>query len=86
MFFDEHKKSATIIAGRRNAQGDRTMEPTPMKAENARSEVGQVDGRHLAAQEMLAAIHEGSALKLMDAIGNFMDIHHTTREHNKGHE
>jgi hypothetical protein len=80
MFFDEHKKIATIIAGKRNDKGDRIMEPTPMKPEVMKSKGGEVDGRHLAAQEILAAHHEQSPMKLMEALSNFMDIHHSMKD------
>ena len=79
MFFgDDVKKTATNIASRRlPLGGPKLMNNTPMKPERVMSEGGVVDGRHLAAQEMLGAMHEKSPMKLMDALSNFIDIHHS---------
>jgi len=53
------------------------MSPTEMKPEVVMDEGGEVDGRHLAAQEMIAAHKEGSAHKLMQAMMNFIDLHNS---------
>lgn len=41
----------------------------------ARDASGDIDGRHVAAQDIIAAIHEKSANKLMEALANFHDMH-----------
>jgi hypothetical protein len=78
MYFDDHKHTATIIAGKRNFKGDRTMDPSPMAADVMKSEDGNIDGRHIAAQEILAAVHHKSPIKLVEALSNFMQIHHSS--------
>lgn len=79
MFFgDDPKRVATIIASKRpEGGGPKVMSNTPMKPEKVVDDTGQVDGRHVAAQEMLGAMHEKSPMKLMDALSNFIDIHHS---------
>lgn len=74
MFFDEAKKDATIIVAKRTGKGDKESS-APMKAESVKSEDGQPDGRHTAAQDIMAAIHEKSPEKLMQALANFHDLH-----------
>lgn len=76
MFIDDHKKAAMTILSKRKKSGERAMEPTPMKAEEVKTEDGQLDGRHIAAQDMIAAHHEGSAQKLAEAMSAFIDMHH----------
>jgi effector-binding domain-containing protein len=75
MLIDDYKKNAVTLIGRRNSKGERTMEPTPMKNEEVKDENGELDSRHLAAQEILAAHHSGSAEKMSQALANFIDIH-----------
>jgi hypothetical protein len=75
MFFDDHKKATTNIMAKRDAKGERTMEPTPMKAEVVKDEDGMMDGKHLAAQDVMAAHHSGSAEQLSQALSNFVDLH-----------
>lgn len=75
MFFDDAKKTAMTIIGRRKANGARVSEPTAMKSEVVKTEDGEVDGRHVAAQDMFAAHSEGSPQKFMDALASFIDIH-----------
>jgi len=38
-------------------------------------EDGEIDGRHLAAQEALGAIHSKSPEGFMNALMNFIDLH-----------
>lgn len=79
MFFgDDPKKIATIIASKRPpGGGPKLMHNIPMKPEKVMNEGGEVDGRHIAAQEMMGAMHEKSPQKLMEALSNFIDIHHS---------
>jgi hypothetical protein len=77
MLFDDHKKAITTIIGKRNQKGERTHEPTPMKMESVKTEDGMPDGRHMAMQEFMAAHHEGSPEKMMNAMSNFIDLHHS---------
>lgn len=73
MFWDEKKALTTIIA-KRKPSGEKVSE-APMKSEVVKDEDGDVDGRHEAAQDMMAAIHEKSPQKLMEALANFLDLH-----------
>jgi hypothetical protein len=73
VFFDDPKKAAMTIMARRKADGSRTA--APMKPEEVKTEDGEIDGRHVAAQEIISAHHEGSAQKLMEAMGHFIDMH-----------
>jgi hypothetical protein len=75
MFFDDEKKAVTTIMSRRSPKGERTMEPTPMKNEEVKTEDGTIDPKHMAAQEIIAAHHSQSPEKLKEALGNFMDLH-----------
>jgi hypothetical protein len=76
MFFDDPSKAYTTIIAKRGPKGERTMEPTPMKPEIVKDESGELDGKHLAAQDILAAHHTGSAEDLNQALSNFIDLHH----------
>lgn len=75
MFFDDHKKAVTSIMSKRSPKGEVTMSPTPMKPEIHKAEGGEVDGRHLAAQDIIAAHHSKSPEALMEALGNFINLH-----------
>lgn len=75
MFFDDRKKAITTMMGRRNSKGERTVAPAPMKTEVVKNEDGETDGRHLAAQDAISALHEKSPERLMKAFANFIDIH-----------
>lgn len=76
MFFDDHKKAITTIMSKRHPRtGEMMMDKTPMKAEIVKTADGEMDGKHLAAQDMLAAHHSMSADKLREAMENFMDLH-----------
>lgn len=77
MFFDDHKKAATLIRGSRDHRGARLAQPTAMKPEIVKTEDGEVDGRHSAMQDFLAAHTEGSAMKMSEALKNFLIIHQT---------
>ena len=80
MFFDDHKKTAQIIVGRKKANGERVSEPTEMQAETVKTEDGELDGRHEAMQDFLAAHKDNSPEGMMNALANFIDIHHSMAE------
>jgi hypothetical protein len=76
MFDDDTRKMATVILSKRKPNGvDRDM--TPMVPEQSKNEDGTIDGRHLAAQDMIAAIHSKSAQQLSEAVENWMSIHNS---------
>jgi len=68
--FDRRRALNTIVARRDPKSGDRTVSPTPMKNEVVKKEDGELDGQHLAAQGMIAALKEGSAQKLNEAMND----------------
>ena len=74
MFFDENKKIASVIVGKRNSAGKRTE--TPMKNEESKTEEGDIDPMHLAAEDIIAAHHDKSPQALMQALANFIELHH----------
>lgn len=73
MFFDDSKKTMTTIMSKRKPSGE--VSQTPMKPEIVKTEDGELDGKHLAAQDILAAHHSQSAEQMMEAMGNFIDLH-----------
>ncbi len=73
MMHDDKKALMTIMRKRKDAS-DPGM-GMPMKAESVKDEAGEPDGRHAAAQDMMAAFHEKSPEKLMTAMMNFHDLH-----------
>lgn len=80
MFFDDRRNAVTTILTKRRGNGDVTAGPTPMKPEIHKTEDGELDGKHLAAQDVLAAHHSASPAALMEALGNFIDLHlHSTQ-------
>jgi len=78
MYFDDKKQQMTTIMSKRTPKGDKVSE-APMKSEVVKHEDGQVDGRHVAAQDIIAALHEKSPEKLMHALANFHDLHSSSK-------
>lgn len=75
IFFDDKKKMSTIMARRREKAGDHA-EAIQMKPETVIDpQQGSEDGRHVAMMDFMAGHKEGSAHKMMKAMGNFMDLH-----------
>lgn len=76
MFFDDHRKIATVMVGRKSGKGERISTPSEMMPESVvKNEEGEIDGRHVAAQDAMSAIHEKSPHKFMQAMMNFIDLH-----------
>ena len=73
--WDKKKQLTTIMARRRGSDGGAITAETPMKPEAAMSEGGEIDGKHIAAQEMMEAFHAKSAHGLNEAMSNFIDLH-----------
>lgn len=74
MMWDKQKELTNLVS-RRKPGGEKVFDAEPMKNEEVKTEDHQLDGRHLAAQEAIAAMREGSAEKLMNSLANFMDLH-----------
>lgn len=82
MFFDDSRKAITTMMAKRSEKGGpHTMAPTGMKPEETKTEDGQMDGLHAAAQDIIAAHGEKSAHRLMEAMSNFINIH-SMQKHN----
>lgn len=75
IFFDDKMQKMGSSMGKRSPKGEHASGPTPMKPEIVKSEDGEVDGRMAAAEDMIAAFHEKSPMKLMEALANFIDMH-----------
>lgn len=75
MLWDKKKAMQTMIAKRRDGGGPMEVGPAPMKNEVVKTEDGEIDGRHMAAQDVMAAFHEKSSEKLMRSLADFMDLH-----------
>jgi hypothetical protein len=73
IILDRKKAMMTIMAKRHPKDGTQTQ--APMASEASKTEDGEVDGRHAAAQDIIAALHEKSPQKLMEALANFHDLH-----------
>lgn len=72
----DHKKAVQTIMQRRKAGGGEIIAgPAPMKPEVVKDEDGEMEPRHVAAQDIMAAMHEKSPERLMGALSNFVDIH-----------
>lgn len=65
----------TIMSRRGAKGGEQIAGPAPMQMSEMKSEGGEIDGRHSAAQDMIAAMHEKSPEKMVGAMSNFIDMH-----------
>jgi len=74
IFLDDKKRIETIMASRKSAKGE-DLGAAQMKPEVVKDEDGEIDGRHVAAQDALVALADKSPEKFMRAIINMMDIH-----------
>lgn len=78
---DLKSRVTTMIGSRRDSSGEMLSSPVEMKAEKSMTEPGEPDERHIAAGDLISAIHEKSPQKLMEALSNFIDLHqiHTSK-------
>lgn len=81
MFFGDEKKLTTLIRSRKDHKGNVLSTPVAVKPEIVKHEDGEVDGRHLAMQDFMAAHADKSPAKMAEALINFLDIHHATGDH-----
>ena len=80
MIIPEDKKRITTIMNMRKSAKGENLGASPLKPEIVKTADGEMDGRHLASQEMLHAIHEKSPEKFMNALMNFQDLHQSMKE------
>jgi predicted Abi (CAAX) family protease len=73
--WDKKKQLQTVMARRRDGKGEVIAAVAPVKPEIVKDDEGHIDHLHVAAQDMLSAIHEKSAEALMRAIVNFIDMY-----------
>lgn len=78
MFMFDKKRDMQTIMSRRKV-GDMDYGPGPMKNEDSMEEDRSLDGRHMAAEDMINAFHEKSAHKVKEAMINFMDLHESAK-------
>lgn len=62
----------TIMA-KRSPQGEQ-LSSSPMKEEKALNADGEIDGLHVAAEDMIAAFHEKSPQKLQAALDAYIEM------------
>ena len=82
MIHDQKKAMSSIMARRQGLDGD--VPSAPLKQEVVTDADGVLDGRHAAAADLLAAIHEKSPMKVMDSLAAFHDMHvlHSAKQKN----
>lgn len=73
--WDKKQAMQTMLQKRRSGGGPIEASATEMKPEVVKDEDGEMDGRHMAAQDMMSAMNEKSPEKLMQSLANFMDLH-----------
>lgn len=78
MLMWDKKRDMTSVMSQRK-KGDEDYGPAKMKNESSMEEDGSMDGRHMAAQDILAAHSEGSPEKVKQAMINFIDLHMAAR-------
>lgn len=76
--WDKKKMQEMIIQRRKSSGGE--IAGAPMKNEIVKDEEGDIDGRHLAAEDMISAFHEKSPERLMKSMMDFIDIHSSKME------
>ncbi len=75
MIIPDLKRMKGSVIARREKDGE-VMEG-PLKPEITKSEDGEMDPKHVAAQDMLMAMGEKSAQKFSEALSNFLELHHS---------
>lgn len=75
MVWDAKKMMSTLMQKRKSGGGPIEMGPTKMNPEEHMSEGGEIDGRHVAAQDVMMAMDSKSPEKLMKALANYIDLH-----------
>ena len=75
MLMDPSKAVASIIRKRKGGTSPQEKH-LPLKNTD-----GELDPRHMAAEDILSAIHSQSTSHLMEALANFHDLHKMHGEH-----
>lgn len=86
MMWDKNKALQTIMKKRKAGGGEIVAGPAPMNEEVVKDEEGNLDGLHLASQDIMAAFHEKSAEKLNSALKNYLDLYSNQEEESEEEE
>lgn len=73
--WDKKHQIQTIMSRRRKADGGIISEMAPIKPEVVKDADGELNHLHIAAQDILSAVHEKSAEALMRALVAFVDMY-----------
>lgn len=73
--WDKKKQLQTIMARRRDGKGEAITAVAPVKPEVVKDDEGEINECHVAAQDILSAIHEKSPDALMRAMMAFIDLY-----------
>lgn len=63
------------MMAKRSPKGERLSGPVAMKTEKVLTSDGEVDGRQVASEDLLAAMSEKSPKRMAEALKNFIDLH-----------
>ena len=77
---DKRKAMATIMASRKGKDSANVGPGTPVQPQRSMSEGGEIDPRHAAAEDVIAAMHESNPQKMMEALAAFHDLHRDASE------
>ncbi len=72
---DIKKAITTIMAKRPPKDSESPSGASPSHTDKPMIENGEIDGCHVAANDVMKAIEEKSPQKLMQALSNFLDMH-----------
>lgn len=78
IIYDRKKAITTMMAKRHPKTGE--VSSAPMAPSSVKDEDGNMDPRHAAAEDVISAMKEGHAGKLMEAMAAFHDLH---RDHSE---
>lgn len=75
--WDKQKQMGMIMQRRQTSQGP---EMASMKNQVEKTEDGELDGKHMAAEEMISHMKNGNAMDFKKSLENFMDMHLNGRD------
>lgn len=76
IMMDPHKAVVSIIKKRKGASTDEQSAKGKLPMDTD----GELDPRHMAAEDVMAAFHSKSVQHLKEALGNFHDLHQMHKE------
>ena len=72
---DKKQALQSIMAKRHPKDSVEETSSAPMVPSIVKTEEGEIDPRHTAAQDILMSVHEGHPGKLMESLKNFIELH-----------